>query len=163
MQVHDEVAASSALRQRAVEIAAGNGGHLGMSRADAEAYLKSQGHEPGPDRKSLYKAPDRAAVDYAIPEDAPIARQDLARLRLDPLTAKVLVEHMAANPKVDHEQVAKEVERTGAVYKDLIADVTAWAAGAGVKLNVASLPAHALSQLAAVAGHNAKLASRPRI
>ena len=134
-------------------LADANGGTL-CSREAAVAQLARQGVTAGADGKMVVGPRQHDAGEYQVSDGSPISREDFAKLRLDPTLAGVLVRSAAA--EVDPDQVKAHVERAGQDYKGLIGDVTAFFASNDVKINAATLSAHALTQLAAVARVRAK-------
>jgi hypothetical protein len=151
--VYETAAASSPYRQQAVEIAAGNGGHLGLSREQAIEKLRSQGIEPGADGKMSSAPRDRRPEEFSLPADSPISRDELVALKLDPTLAHVIARDLAV-AKIDLEAVKAEVGEDR--YKALLGDVTAMLTAANVtSIKPSSLSAHSLVALAAFARHRA--------
>jgi hypothetical protein len=158
-EIYSMAAAASPSRQEAERI---YGQHPPLTREQATELLRSQGVVATADGKMSSAPREHVAADYAIPADSPVSAADLSRLRLDPVLAHLIVQDMQA--KAPHPAaVEAHVSRAGASYKSLIGDVTALLASARVtKIKPASLTAHSLTMLAAVARHQAKLAARPK-
>jgi hypothetical protein len=131
--------------------------HPPMTREQAAEHLKAQGVVPGQDGRMAAAPPARAAADYTVPADSPIAAHDLAKLAVDPLLARVLVADLAARPP-DVADVEAHIQRTGQSYKALLGDVVALCTSNGVTINAAHLSANGLSALAAFARHRARKA-----
>jgi hypothetical protein len=155
--VYETAAASSQSRQQAQRIFAET---PPMTRDAAAEHLKANGIT-ATDGKMSAAPRERSPSEYSLPADSPVSGEDLSKIHVDPTLAGVIVRDLGA--KVDPEQVKAHFARTGQSYTGAIGDVTAMLAAAGVKtINAASLSAHTLALLAAVARQQAKLAARPK-
>ncbi len=125
-----------------------------LSREAAAAHLAGLGVRADADGKRIDGPRERTAADYAIPADAPIAADDLAKLAIEPTLARVLVADLAK--PADPATVEAHIHRTGGNYRALLGDCTALLASNGVKLDASRLSANALVALAAHARYSAR-------